>query len=113
MDDGPHLLDRGTDVVCALGQWTTRPRPSAARLFQLLARDSANSAPHGFASTDRKCRINHVVISWETRCGLGSRLRVDARGLWEHEKFEAFAEADCFALPSQTENFGNAAAEAA
>jgi glycosyltransferase involved in cell wall biosynthesis len=44
---------------------------------------------------------------------LNGRLRVDVRGLWGHEKFEAFAEADCFALPSQTENFGNAAAEAA
>ena len=44
---------------------------------------------------------------------MNGRLRVDVRGLWEREKFEAFAEADCFALPSQTENFGNAAAEAA
>ena len=44
---------------------------------------------------------------------MNGRLRVDARGLWERAKFEAFAEADCFALPSQTENFGNAAAEAA
>ena len=35
------------------------------------------------------------------------------RGLWERDKLEAFADADCFALPSQTENFGNAAAEAA
>ena len=44
---------------------------------------------------------------------LNGRLHVDVRGLWDREKFEAFAEADCFALPSQTENFGNAAAEAA
>ena len=44
---------------------------------------------------------------------MNGRLRVDVRGLWGREKFEAFAEADCFALPSQTENFGNAAAEAA
>ena len=29
------------------------------------------------------------------------------------DKLDAFADADCFALPSQTENFANAAAEAA
>lgn len=41
------------------------------------------------------------------------RVHVDPRGLWGRDKLDAFADADCFALPSQTENFGNAAAEAA
>jgi glycosyltransferase involved in cell wall biosynthesis len=44
---------------------------------------------------------------------LDGRLRIDSGGLWERDKMDAFADADCFALPSQTENFGNAAAEAA
>jgi glycosyltransferase involved in cell wall biosynthesis len=41
------------------------------------------------------------------------RVHVDPAGLWGDEKLAALADADCFALPSMTENFGNAAAEAA
>jgi glycosyltransferase involved in cell wall biosynthesis len=41
------------------------------------------------------------------------RVHIDVKGLWGRDKLEAFGDADCFALPSQTENFGNAAAEAA
>jgi glycosyltransferase involved in cell wall biosynthesis len=44
---------------------------------------------------------------------LDGRLHVETDGLWDEEKLAAFADADCFALPSQTENFANAAAEAA
>ena len=44
---------------------------------------------------------------------LDGRVRIDPDGLWERDKVDAFADANCFALPSQTENFGNAAAEAA
>ncbi len=44
---------------------------------------------------------------------MARRVHVDPRGLWGRDKLDAFADADCFALPSQTENFGNAAAEAA
>jgi glycosyltransferase involved in cell wall biosynthesis len=39
---------------------------------------------------------------------LNGRLHIDVRGVWDREKLDAFADADCFALPSQTENFGNA-----
>ena len=38
---------------------------------------------------------------------------MDTRGLWGEDKLFAYADADCFVLPSRTENFGNAAAEAA
>jgi len=41
------------------------------------------------------------------------RVHLDPRGLWGRDKLDAFADANCFALPSQTENFANAAAEAA
>jgi glycosyltransferase involved in cell wall biosynthesis len=44
---------------------------------------------------------------------LGGRLHVEAAGLWGMDKIAALADADCFALPSLTENFGNSAAEAA
>jgi glycosyltransferase involved in cell wall biosynthesis len=45
--------------------------------------------------------------------GLADRGVVHARGLWGRQKAELLADADVFALPSATENFGNAAAEAA
>jgi glycosyltransferase involved in cell wall biosynthesis len=44
---------------------------------------------------------------------LDDRVHVVDEGLWENDKLAAFADADCFALPSLTENFGIAAAEAA
>lgn len=45
--------------------------------------------------------------------GLGARLIVLPEGLWGSDKAFAFADADCFCLPSATESFGIAAAEAA
>jgi glycosyltransferase involved in cell wall biosynthesis len=44
---------------------------------------------------------------------LDGRLHVETAGLWGTDKIAALADADCFALPSLTENFANAAAEAA
>jgi glycosyltransferase involved in cell wall biosynthesis len=41
------------------------------------------------------------------------RVHVLPGGLWGAEKQQALRDADCFALPSQTENFGIAVAEAA
>jgi len=41
------------------------------------------------------------------------RVHIDPRGMWGSDKLNAYNDADCFALPSQRENFGNAAAEAA
>lgn len=41
------------------------------------------------------------------------RLKVMPAGLWGSDKAQAMADADCFALPSATESFGIAAAEAA
>jgi glycosyltransferase involved in cell wall biosynthesis len=44
---------------------------------------------------------------------LGRRLHVFPRGFWGEEKARLIADVDSFVLPSATENFGNAAAEAA
>jgi glycosyltransferase involved in cell wall biosynthesis len=41
------------------------------------------------------------------------RFRLVSEGLWGDAKGSAYADADMFCLPSATENFGNAAAEAA
>ena len=47
------------------------------------------------------------------RSGVEERVRIVQAGAWGPDKAAAFADADVFALPSATENFGNAAAEAA
>jgi glycosyltransferase involved in cell wall biosynthesis len=54
-----------------------------------------------------------ALLEIRERLGLGSRLAVMPRGVWGEEKAQAFADADLFCLPSASENFGNAAAEAA
>jgi glycosyltransferase involved in cell wall biosynthesis len=47
------------------------------------------------------------------RLGLNYRLVILPDGLWGRDRAQAFADADVFCLPSETENFGNAALEAA
>lgn len=44
---------------------------------------------------------------------IADRVIVRPHGLWGREKAQAFADSDFFCLPSATENFGTAAAEAA
>lgn len=41
------------------------------------------------------------------------RIIIEPEGLWEEDKWAAYAEANVFCLYSETENFGNAAGEAA
>ncbi|MBW3589276.1 MAG: glycosyltransferase [Actinobacteria bacterium] len=48
-----------------------------------------------------------------TNLGLEDRVFIRARGVWGDEKALALASSDLFCLPSETENFGTAAAEAA
>jgi glycosyltransferase involved in cell wall biosynthesis len=53
------------------------------------------------------------LVRVQTRLGLERRLHLLPAGVWGRDKAEAFANADCFCLPSATESFGSAAAEAA
>lgn len=53
------------------------------------------------------------LLSERTNLNLTERLAVLPEGLWGSDKAQAFADADAFCLPSATENFGNAALEAA
>lgn len=46
-------------------------------------------------------------------CSASERIKLLPSGLWGRNKARAMADADVFALPSRTENFGTAAAEAA
>jgi glycosyltransferase involved in cell wall biosynthesis len=53
------------------------------------------------------------LLSERARLGLSERLAILPEGLWGRERAQAFADADAFCLSSATENFGNAALEAA
>lgn len=44
--------------------------------------------------------------------GSGDRIRILAGGVWGADKAQALADADCLCLPSRSESFGQAAAEA-
>jgi glycosyltransferase involved in cell wall biosynthesis len=47
------------------------------------------------------------------RCRVADRVRLEPVGRWASERAGVYADANAFCLPSETENFGNAAAEAA
>jgi glycosyltransferase involved in cell wall biosynthesis len=47
------------------------------------------------------------------RCDVGERTVVETIGRWGSDRAGVLADSDAFCLPSETENFGNAAAEAA
>jgi glycosyltransferase involved in cell wall biosynthesis len=53
------------------------------------------------------------LLSERAKLGLIERLAILPEGLWGRDRAQAFADADAFCLPSATENFGNAALEAA
>ncbi len=53
------------------------------------------------------------LLSERSRLVLGERLVIVPEGLWGGDRAQAFADVDAFCLPSATENFGNAAVEAA
>ena len=61
---------------------------------------------------DRDGALDKVLRARATY-GLPDRVHVVPRGIWGAEKAQVFADADVFCLPSATENFGIAAAEAA
>jgi glycosyltransferase involved in cell wall biosynthesis len=52
------------------------------------------------------------LMEMARECGIASRVHF-AGALFEQEKWAAYRDANVFVLPSQNENFGNTAAEAA
>ena len=54
-----------------------------------------------------------AIESLRARLDLEDRLLLVPKGLWDEQKAQALADADCFCLPSESENFGTAALEAA
>lgn len=80
-----------------------------------LARSAArmNGAYFVIAGPDDRDGTRQELTRLSAMAGSPSRLFVLADGLWGYEKASAIADADIFCLPSATESFGIAAAEAA
>lgn len=103
---------------------SSRGIPRSARLVLVVSRiamtKGLTSLAEAVASTpDMHCVFAgpvdrdgtlEALMSVASGC---SRIMVLPGGLWGHEKAEAYSDADCFCLPSETESFGIAAAEAA
>lgn len=53
------------------------------------------------------------LVAARARLGIENRLIIDTAGAWGMRKRQALADADCFCLPSEWENFGTAALEGA
>jgi glycosyltransferase involved in cell wall biosynthesis len=65
------------------------------------------------AGPDAKDGTLDSLLAERARLGLTERLAILPEGLWGLDRAQAFADADAFCMPSATENFGNAALEAA
>jgi glycosyltransferase involved in cell wall biosynthesis len=65
------------------------------------------------AGPDYHDGTRQAIESLRARLDLEERLLLVPEGLWDGQKAQALADADCFCLPSESENFGTAALEAA
>jgi glycosyltransferase involved in cell wall biosynthesis len=105
--------------------------PTDARVVLFLGRLSVKKSPelllHAFAKLPERIQGNtmRLVFAGPDESGMLARLQSQARELgvetrviflgsvFGQEKWAAYRDADVFVLPSQNENFGNTAAEAA
>ena len=108
-----HGLSPDAKVVLFLGRLSAKKSPNLlleafARLSTPLARNDPLLVFAGPDENGMKARLSQMA-QW-----LGISTRVLFCGpLFDAAKWEAYADADVFVLPSQNENFGNTAAEAA
>jgi glycosyltransferase involved in cell wall biosynthesis len=108
-----HGFSPDAKVVLFLGRLSAKKSPNLLleAFARLPARLASNDPLLVFAGPDEsgmKARLSQMA-QW-----LGISTRVLFCGpLFDAAKWEAYADADVFVLPSQNENFGNTAAEAA
>jgi glycosyltransferase involved in cell wall biosynthesis len=108
-----HGLSPDAKVVLFLGRLSAKKSPNLlleafARLPAPLASNDPQLVFAGPDESGMKARLSQMA-QW-----LGISTRVLFCGpLFDAAKWEAYADADVFVLPSQNENFGNTAAEAA
>ena len=108
-----HGIAANAKLVLFLGRLSKKKSPDLLlRAFAKLSRAFAgNSTEIAFVGPDESGMLGRLK---EMARDLGIAQRVHFLGaLFEQEKWAAYQDADAFVLPSQNENFGNTAAEAA
>jgi glycosyltransferase involved in cell wall biosynthesis len=108
-----HGLSPDAKVVLFLGRLSAKKSPNLLleAFAKLPAPLTSNNALLVFAGPDEsgmKARLSQMA----QRLGISTRV-LFCGPLFDAAKWEAYADADLFVLPSQNENFGNTAAEAA
>ena len=108
-----HQIPAHSPVVLFLGRLSTKKSPDL--LLQAFAslrpRTHASEAWLVFAGPDDEGIRGHLE-AMALRLGLTSRVQFTGP-VFGDEKWSAYRDADVFVLPSQNENFGNTAVEAA
>jgi glycosyltransferase involved in cell wall biosynthesis len=108
-----HGISQDTKVVLFLGRISAKKSPDLLlEAFAMLPASGVNTSVQlVFAGPDEsgmKARLSQMA----ERLGVASRV-LFCGPLFDVAKWEAYRDADIFVLPSQNENFGNTAAEAA
>jgi glycosyltransferase involved in cell wall biosynthesis len=99
-------------LVLFLGRLSRKKSPDLLlRSFAMLPAALGGSSRLAFVGPDERGMKTWLVQRAE-ELGVASRVRF-CGPLFERAKWAAYRDADVFVLPSQNENFGNAAAEAA
>ena len=107
-----HGIAEETKLILFLGRLSQKKSPDLLlKAFAALSSSLRASALLVFAGPDDGGMTSRLM---EMAKGLGVASRVMFCGpVFETAKWEAYRDADVFVLPSQNENFGNTAAEAA
>lgn len=101
-----------TSVVLFLGRLSAKKSPELLlRAFAKIEDRCGRDARLVYAGPDEGA-IEKALRAEAARLGLSKRVHFTGP-LFGEEKWAAYRDADVFVLPSQNENFGNAAAEAA
>jgi glycosyltransferase involved in cell wall biosynthesis len=104
-----HGIPASAPIVLSLGRITTKK--GLPHLVQAVA--GLPGAWLAIVGPDEHDGSLRDVMATARRLGMIDRLCVLPQGAWGIERAQLFADADVFCLASQTENFGNAPAEAA
>jgi glycosyltransferase involved in cell wall biosynthesis len=108
-----HGISQDTKLVLFLGRLSAKKSPELLlEAFSMLpASPAASRVQLAFAGPDESGMLARLSQMAE-RLGVASRV-LFCGPLFDRAKWEAYRDADVFVLPSQNENFGNTAAEAA
>jgi glycosyltransferase involved in cell wall biosynthesis len=108
-----HAIPKDTQLILFLGRLSAKKSPDLlleafAMLSASLPSNGARLVFAGPDESDMKARLSQRA----QQLGVASRV-LFCGPLFDAAKWEAYRDSDVFVLPSQNENFGNTAAEAA